>query len=116
MTSNKYAYRFLLIHRVLLDELLPIHIALRTPSQSLTELEQITARLSINLEIRANGSNNHDSESERHTLPSQQEDIIWKGKLVAAEQPVIVHPREDATEREDSYMVAVWECKALLSQ
>ena len=81
------------------------------------DLSPFFERLSISLEVTASGSaprNSGGQHASRETSPGRQEDVIWRGTLVAAEDPVIISARTQ--DEESSYKTtAVWEIKALLS-
>ena len=107
----------LLIHRHRLDELLPFYVVLQTPYQEQNNLRSFFDRLSISIELRATGSVPRTSSSqkgEQESAPARQEDTIWAGKLIAAEEPVTVSSFRD-DEGSGSIVFAIWGVKALLS-
>ncbi|KAL9104267.1 MAG: hypothetical protein Q9163_000763 [Psora crenata] len=100
-----------------LDELLPLYVVLQTLYLKRDELDSYFGRISISLELRASGvapriSNTQNAPQESST--ARQEDIIWVGNLVAAEEPIVItsHGGDEASSR---IVFAIWEVKALLS-
>ena len=108
----------LLIPRSRLDELLPIYLALSVEHQGPhDDLKPLFDRLSISLEVRASGSASRDSSKEnesKESSPARQEEVIWYGRLIAAEEPTMISL--NAGDKGTSYQkIAVWEIKVLLS-
>ncbi|KAL9128388.1 MAG: hypothetical protein Q9217_002912 [Psora testacea] len=100
------------------DELLPLYIVLQTPYQEQDELSSYFDRISISLELRASGSAPRAlsvNDTHQESSPARQEDIIWTGNLVAAEEPVMIIPHGKDTGY-DRIVSAIWEVKALLSR
>ena len=107
-----------MIHRYILDETLPIYVVLQTPTQKIRDLERFTKRLIVSLELRAVGTTSDDSERPKGTeeiTQARQEDIIWKGTLVATEEPIVIEAHGHGDSNGHSKMLAVWETKASLS-
>ena len=106
------------IHSRFSDEILPIIIGLRTPIQEPEELKNITKRLSLSLELRAIGSSLSRSgppHSLTETSPARLEDVVWKGTLVAQEEPIIVKNQAADNDYGGPCMTAIWEINAILS-
>ena len=106
----------LLIHRHRVDELLPIYLVLKTSQCDVDHLRSFFPRLSILLELRATGSalrNSGDQNAAKGVPPVRQEDVIWKGSLVAAEDPVTIR-LGDQEEPQDG-LIFVWEVKIVIS-
>lgn len=107
----------LLIHRHRVDELLPIYLVLKTSQCDVDHVKSFFPRLSVLLELRATGSalrNSGDQNAAKGVAPVRQEDVIWKGSLVAAEDPVTIH-LGDQEERQDG-LIFVWEIKIVISR
>ena len=108
----------LLIPRSRLDELLPIYVVLSVEQQdNQNNLKTFFDRLSISLEVRASGSAPRSSENQndsRESSPGRQEDMIWTGRLIVAEEPAIISSNVDG-QGANHRQIAVWEIKALLS-
>ena len=71
----------------------------------------------MSLEVWANGTppripNNQGSQGE--SIPARQEDLIWAGHLIAAEDPVMISPERKGSES-SLHIHAIWEIKTLLS-
>ena len=98
----------------MLDEVLSVYIALQCPYVDKGDLVAFTRRLSISLEVVASGSPPRGAQNAPHEdRVSRQEDSIWRGTLVAAEEPVLVPVAPSAGQK--GSLIAVWEIKALLS-
>ena len=106
----------LLIHRHRVDESLPIYLVLETSQCNVDHLRSFFPRLSILLELRATGSalrNSGDQNAAKAIPPVRQEDVIWKGSLVAAEDPVTIR-LGDQEDPQDG-LIFVWEVKIEIS-
>ena len=88
----------LLIPRVVIDENLPVYIALCTPYKDEAHLKSFIARQAISLEVLAYGFQQRPPEGpdgSKESSPSRNEDVSWSGVIDAPEEPITIVQEED---------------------
>lgn len=100
----------LLIPRFVLDESLPVYIALRTPYKDEAHLKSCLTRLAISLEVLAYGFQprpSGGSEGSKESSPSRNEDTLWSGNIETSEEPIMI-VKDEGEQNSETHVVAIW--------
>ena len=111
MTLNDFKKSVvLLILRLVIDESLPVFIALRTPYKDEAHLQSYLNRLAINLEAQAYGFQpraSDDQDGSKETSPSRNEDTLWSGNIDTSKDPMKIV--QEKNEHESGRCIfAIW--------
>lgn len=100
----------LLIPRFVLDESLPVYIALRPPYKDEARLKSYLTRLNISLEVLAYGFQPRPSggqDGSKESSPSRNEDTLWAGNVDSLEDPIIII-QEDGDQTSGHHILVIW--------
>ena len=94
----------------MLDESLPVYIALRTPYKDEAHLKSYLTRLVISLEVLAYGFQPRPSggkEGSKESSPSRNEDTLWSGNIDTSEEPITI-VKDEGEQNSETHVVAIW--------
>lgn len=108
----------LLILRNVIDELITVYIVLRATCQDETQFRNTLQRLSVRLEVQANGLQSkplNGPDVSKNNPSSRSEDTLWSGNIDTTRAPTVV-VREEAGKDLEHQILAIWKTTIPLSQ
>lgn len=106
--SPSWSSEALLLMPRTLDELVPVYIALRTPSVDESTLKSFLARLAISLESFAFSTAPNPDSTDTSAHP--QKELIFSETIKETHEPFIVRPQTDT----ESYIYIVWKINVFI--